>query len=283
VSIEILYMLITFSGLTTMLRFDKIVGMIPLFKSHYSIGKSILTLDDPITHKQGGSDSVFGIAVENKLKEVVLVEDSLTGFLQAKKNADNLNLKLIFGLRIDMRENASIDPKEEPVNSSHKIILFARNAQGCKLLNTIYSEAFTEHHNCVDHKVLKKHWNDEHLVLAIPFYDSFIYNNLMKFANCTPSFGFTKPTFFIEQNGLPFDNFLEQKVKNYASKNNNKVEYTKSIYYKNKSDVTALQTYKCITGRTFGNKTLSKPNLDHFGSNEFCFESWKENYERITA
>ena len=276
-------MLITFSGLTTALHFDKIVGMIPLFKSHYSIGKSILTLDDPITHKEGGSDSVFSIAVENKLKEVVLVEDSLTGFLQAKKNADNLNLKLIFGLRIDMRENASIDPKEESVKSSHKIILFARDAEGCKLLNTIYSEAFTEHHNCVDHKVLKKHWNDDHLVLAIPFYDSFIYNNLMKFANCTPSFGFTNPTFFIEQNGLPFDNFLEQKVKNYASKNNNKVEYTKSIYYKNKSDVTALQTYKCITGRTFGNKTLSKPNLDHFGSNEFCFESWKENNERITA
>ena len=172
-------MLITFSGLTTVLHFDKIVGMIPLFKSHYSIGKSILTLDDPITHKEGGSDSVFSIAVENKLKEVVFVEDSLTGFLQAKKNADNLNLKLIFGLRIDMRENASIDPKEESVKSSHKIILFARDAEGCKLLNTIYSEAFTKHRNCVDHKVLKKHWNDDHLVLAIPFYDSFIYNNLI--------------------------------------------------------------------------------------------------------
>jgi DNA polymerase III alpha subunit len=265
------------------LRFDKIVGMLPLFKSHYSIGKSILTLDDPITHKEGGSDSVFSIAVENKLKQVILVEDSLTGFLQAKKNADNLKLKLIFGLRIDMRENASVDPKEESVKSSHKIVLFARDAEGCRLLNTIYSEAFTKHYNCVDHKVLKKHWDDNHLILAIPFYDSFIYNNLMKFANCTPSFDFTKPTFFIEQNGLPFDNFLEQKEKNYASKDNNKVEYTKSIYYKNKSDVTALQTYKCITGRTFGNKTLSKPNLDHFGSNEFCFESWKENNERITA
>ena len=132
-SIEIIDMLITFSGLTTMLRFDKIVGMIPLFKSHYSIGKSILTLDDPITHKEGGSDSVFSIAVENKLKEVVLVEDSLTGFLQAKKNADNLNLKLIFGLRIDMRENAKVDPKEEAVNSSHKVHFCAR----CKRMPTI--------------------------------------------------------------------------------------------------------------------------------------------------
>ena len=279
-SIEIIGVLITFSGLTTWLHFDKIVGMLPLFKSHYSIGKSILTLDDPITHKEGGSDSVFSIAVENNLKEVILVEDSLTGFLQAKKNADNLNLKLIFGLRIDMREDASIDPKSESVSSSHKIIIFSKNSEGCKLLNSIYSEAFTKNYNCVDEKILKKHWNKNNLLLAIPFYDSFIYNNLMKFSNCTPSFNFCKPVFFIENNSLPFDKFIEQKVKNYATKYKSETESVKSIYYKNKNDVTALQTYKCITGRSFGNKTLSKPNLDHFGSNEFCFESWKENNER---
>ena len=155
--------------------------MLPLFKSHYSIGKSILTLDDPITHKEGGSDSVFSIAVENNLKEVVLVEDSLTGFLQAKKNADKLKLKLIFGLRINMREDASIDPKKESVSSAHKIIIFAKNSDGCKILNNIYSEAFAQNHNCVDEKILKKHWNKDNLLLAIPFYDSFIYNDFVVF------------------------------------------------------------------------------------------------------
>ena len=76
---------------------------------------------------------------------------------------------------------------------------------------------------------------------------------------------------------------FQKKVQEYAENNNLKTQHTKSIYYKNKKDVKALQTYKCITGRSFGNKTLSKPNLDHFGSNEFCFESWKEKNERITA
>jgi hypothetical protein len=99
----------------------------------------------------------------------------------------------------------------------------------------------------------------------------------MKFSNCTPSFSFTKPTFFLENNSLPFDLFLRSRIIQYCKENNLKTEPTKSIYYKNKKDVSALQTYKCITGRTFGNKTLSKPNLDHFGSNEFCFESWIEN------
>ena len=250
--------------------------MIPLFKSHFSIGKSILTLESPDKDKEGGSDSIFSIAKENSLKEVVLVEDSLTGFLQAKKNADNLNLKLIFGLRIDMREDASIDPKEESVKTVHKIIIFAKNSKGCKLLNAISSEAFTKNHNCVDDKILKKHWNNKDLLLAIPFYDSFIFNNLMKFSSCTPNFSFCEPTFFIEDNDLPFDNFISKKVKEYTSKKKIKTELTKSIYYKNRSDSAALQTYKCITGRTFGNKTLSKPNLDHFGSSEFCFQSWKE-------
>lgn len=250
--------------------------MLPLFKSHFSIGKSILTLDDPFTHKEGKSDSVFAIASENNLKKVILVEDSLTGFLQAKKQADALGIQLIFGLRINMKEDASINPKEEKQQSSHKIIVFAKNSNGCKLLNNIYSDAFTKNFNCVDKKTLKKYWKNKDLCMAIPFYDSFIFNNLIKFSNCTPDLDFCKPTLFIEDNSLPFDDFVSKKVEQYADLNKLKTEKTKSIYYKNKKDVKALQTYKCITGRIFGNKTLSKPNLDHFGSNEFCFESWKE-------
>lgn len=250
--------------------------MLALFKSHFSIGKSILTLDTPFTHKEGSADSIFTIAKENDLDKIVLVEDCLTGFLQAKKVASAHNMQLVFGLRIDMCEDASINPKEEEKNSRHKIIIFSKNNNGCKLLNQIYSQAFTELHKGTDSKSLKKIWNDADLKLAIPFYDSFLYNNTMKFGNCTPDFSFTSPTFFIEDNELPFDNLIKLKVEAYSSKNKLKTEMTKSIYYKNRTDVSALQAYKCICGRTFGNKTLSKPNLDHFGSREFCFESWKE-------
>lgn len=257
--------------------YGKIIAMLALFKSHFSIGKSILTLDNPITHKEGGSDSIFQIAKENNLKKVILVEDSLTGFLQAKKVSEDHNIQMIFGLRIDMCQDATIDPKKEDQDSRHKIIIFSKDNEGCKILNNIYSEAFTKLQNATDSNHLDKMWDDNHLKLAIPFYDSFIYNNTMQFKNCIPHFSFTKPTFFIESNGLPFDELIKSKVLAYASKNNCPTEKAKSIYYKRKKDVSALQTYKCICGRTFGNKTLSKPNLDHFGSDEFCFESWKEN------
>ena len=69
--------------------------IIPLFKTHYSLGKSILnlSLED---NQPDESDSVFPILKENKLKELVLVEDSMTGFLEAYQNAKELNIKLIF-------------------------------------------------------------------------------------------------------------------------------------------------------------------------------------------
>jgi len=251
--------------------------MLALFKSHFSIGKSILTLDDPFTHKEGGADSVFDIAKENNLKKIILVEDSLTGFLQARKVSQNHNIQIAFGLRIDMRQNAEEQEKKgEQENSRHKIIIFSKNNSGCKRLNKIYSEAFTELNGATDPNRLKKQWSNEDLILAVPFYDSFIFNNTMHFKSCIPDFSFCKPTFFIEENDLPFDSLIQSKVNTYASENDCKTELTKSIYYKNRSDVNALQTYKCICGRGFGNKTLSKPNLDHFGSSEFCFESWKE-------
>ena len=49
--------------------------MLPLFKSHYSIGKSILTLDDPKKVTENGADSIFKIVKDNSLKKIVLVDD----------------------------------------------------------------------------------------------------------------------------------------------------------------------------------------------------------------
>ena len=50
--------------------------MVPLFKTHYSIGKSILTVNDPAATKEGAADSVIQIALENKMDKLVLVEDN---------------------------------------------------------------------------------------------------------------------------------------------------------------------------------------------------------------
>jgi len=247
--------------------------MLPIFKSHYSIGKSILTLEDPKKVSDGDSDSIFKIAVDNKLDKLVLVEDTLIGFFEAYKRAKELKIQLIFGLRLSMRNSAL----EEDESSQHKVIVFAKTDIGCKLLNKIYSQAFCEFSGFLDYSSLKNIWDDNHLKLAIPFYDSFLYVNNFSFGNSVPDFSFTKPTVFIEDNGLALDFLIKEKAEEFAASNNLLTTVVKSIYYTNKSDVTSFMAYKIICNRSFGkDRTLDKPELPHFCSNEFCFESWKE-------
>ena len=117
-------------------------------------------------------------------------------------------------------------------------------------------------------KTLKSFWNDKDLKLAIPFYDSYVFNNTLYSNLCVPELDFTEPVYFLEDNDLPFDELVTKKVNN-LSKNTQK---TQSIYYKNKKDFKAYLTYKCINNRS----SLDKPELDHMTSNEFCVESWKE-------
>ena len=257
------------------------MAMIPLFKSNFSIGKSILTLNsvdaNPDIEK---SDSILQIALDNNLDKVVLVEDSMIGFLEAHKAFKNLKIQLIYGLRINCCNNVADENKEQ---SKHKIIIFAKNDNGCKLLNKIYSKAFCDHGGYIDCEILSSLWNEENLKLAIPFYDSYIYNNRLSFNNCLPNFNFTKPIYFYEDNNLPFDHLLTKQVKDvcWALKMEDPI-LTKSIFYKNKKDVFAFQTYKILSNRSFGKESsLSNPNLNHFGSDEFCWESYLE-YGRST-
>ena len=238
--------------------------MIPIFTSHYSFGKSILTLELPSKCKPNGSRSIFSIAEEENLEEIFLLENSMTGFPQAIKNSEELDIQLIFGVQLFFE-------------GGHKINVFARNSKGCKLLNKIYSETYSSKDSQCDDKILNSHWSEADLLLAVPFYDSFLHQNLTTFDACTPNLLPFKPTFFTQTNHLPFDFLIRQAVEQYAKKNNLETQEVKSILYEKKDDVDALQTYKCICSRKFGKSSLSKPNLDHFGSNEFCMQSLKES------
>lgn len=247
--------------------------MLPLFKSHYSIGKSILTLKEPQASKEESADSIFDILINNNLNKLVLVEDAPTGFLQARKICFEEDIHLMFGLRISIK---CFDDDE--TLSNHKVIIFSKNDEGCKRLNLIYSKIYCDHNGVGDYQILKKFWNEDDLMLAIPFYDSFLYQNSFSFASCIPDFSFCKPIFFTENNGLPTDDFLNNIVRNYCKDYNYEIIKAKSIYYNNRCDADALQTYKCICNRNFSkSSSLSKPNLEGFGSREFCFQSWKEN------
>ena len=250
--------------------------MIPLFKSHYSIGKSILTLNDPTHDKDGGADSIFSLLLKNNINDLVLVEDSLTGFLEARKTSFNNEINLIFGLRVSLE---SFEDQSEH-NSKHKVVIFARNDAGCKLINKIYSEIYSKCNGVGNYNILKKHWNEDSLLLAVPFYDSFLYYNSFSFSNCIPYFSFCNPIFILENNNLPTDLILNDIILKYCKIKNHETLKAKSIFYNKRSDLESYQTYKCICNRSFGkNQSLSNPGFDGLGSREFCFESYLENNE----
>ena len=243
--------------------------MIPLFKSHYSLGRSILTLEDK-DEKDDYPDSIIQICKENKMKELYLVEDNMSSFLEAYSNCRKNNIKLNYGLRISVTESMT-DKSEESKTKSSKIILFFKNKKGYQQLTKLYSIAAKEgfyYEPRLDYETISKNWTDD-LILCIPFYDSFIFNNTLKNSLCIPQFDFTKPIFFIEDNDLPFDSLVKQKALSFAENNNLKIYKTQSVFYKERKDFKAYLTFRCINNRS----VLNKPNLDHMSSNEFCFES----------
>lgn len=225
----------------------------PIFKTHASIGKSLLKISD-----------VEKISEENELEEIFLVEDSMISFLDAFRAFGS---KLRFGLRISIYN--------DDLTSESKIIAFADGDDGCRELYRLYTESFD--------KMIVSPWESyKNIKFVVPFYDSFLYNNIFYFTNCMPNLP-EGTVFLIEQNMLPFDHIMEDKVIDYCKRYNMKTMYAKSIFYETRDEIEAFQTYKILCNRKPGRSScLSRPNLKNFGSKEFCIESWKEKNGRTS-
>ena len=253
-------------------------GILPLLKSHYSFGRSVLTLEDTEEIADNKPDSIIAICKQNDLKEVFLVEDSLSGFMEAYTNFSENNIKLNFGLRLtfcrDMEEK-----NEDSLNGSCKYVIFVKNTNGYKRLIKIFTKAYKNGYYYtprIDFKNLKQDWDNSDLLLCVPFYDSFLYRNLLTNAICIPDCSFTDPVFFLEKNDLPFDPILKKQIVKYCTENKYEIIKTKSIYYLKEDDFKSYLTFRCINNRS----ALDKPQLDHMCSNKFSFESWfKQNEE----
>jgi len=251
--------------------------VLPLFKTHYSQSKSILTLEKKDSLLPDGPDSVIDICLENGIKEFYLVEDNMGSFLQAYDSTKDEDLSFRYGVRLNVCSDNQARG-EEALKSTSKYVIFAKNENGYKKLIKIYSNAATKgfyYEPRTDFKFLREVWDDNDLVLAVPFYDSFLFKNALGQGECMPEFDFTSPTFLLESNGLPFDIVQRRLVEDFCRTTGYESQEAKSIYYKNKDDFMAYLTMRCIDKRS----TWSKPNIDNLSSDEFSFESWKEKQE----
>ena len=72
--------------------------MIPLFKSHYSIGKSNLTLKEKGSSVKNGPQSIIDLCLDKGIEDMYLVDDSMSGFLEGYLNSKAVGLNFRFGL-----------------------------------------------------------------------------------------------------------------------------------------------------------------------------------------
>jgi DNA polymerase III alpha subunit len=247
--------------------------MIPFFVSDFSIGRSILKLEP--SH-EGGPKDIMSLAEEASLKEIFLVEDNMTSFLPAQKICDRKKIPLRYGVRFNTCNDATDD---NLITSAFKVILFALNDTGCKQLFKLFTDVHTKNNGWLDEATFKQHETDQ-LLLVHPFYDSYIYHNTMSFRTCLydPWVPSDREIFTVENNGLPFDDLIRAKISKLHSNLGVQVCRVQTILYTTRSDVEAYQVYRIACGRRYGfaNKTLDNPDLNHFGSDEFCFQSYME-------
>lgn len=254
--------------------------VLPLFTSHYSL-KSILTLEEKGKSKANGPDSIVDIAIEQNFSSVKIVESTMSGFIEAYKNLKSANIDLHFGLRLDICPDLNEKTSESLAKTSRIVVWLTGGEQGyydlIKIHNLAMTAGFykdgTEKYSKgrIDYTNLRRLWT-KNLALSIPFYDSYIFKNLLERGQCIPEFGDIQPTVLLESNDLPFDSLVENAIETAADKNWERVK-VKSIYYKNRADFDAFLCYRAIQSR----QTFAKPNQSLMGSREFCIESWLEN------
>lgn len=251
--------------------------IVPIFYDHSS-HKSILTFDDEV---EGGPDNILKICKDNEIKKCYFVSNNFHTFVNAWKAAKKKEIQLIFGLELWICNDCKIH-EDQSVKSNNKIIIFMKNSEGYNDLIKLYTACYTNEENKYykyrfDYEQLKKYWTNN-LLLAIPFYDSFICQNLLQYeANIVPDFP-VKPVIFREiDSGLPFERLINGALDEFNKNKDYEEVNVKTIYYKDRKDAAAWIVYRSIGLHS----NFSAPEMDYCCSDNFCLESFKELTQTI--
>ena len=232
--------------------------MIPLFKSHYSLkGRSILKVDE-----------IIGLFNKSKEEKLFVVEDNFSSFRKFNSKCSEQKIRLIFGLRLPVVQS-KLDEKPS------QLIFFAKNGHGIRNLRKIYSKCYGSKKPRVKLDWILQEELNKNLGVAVPFYDSYLYNNIFHFGMSHLDVSSLDPMYFEENNNHPHDHLISAQVHKNAT--TNQIVRVKSIYYENREDFKAFQTFKAICNRKAGRAvSFDAPGTDGLCSDEFCWEAYLE-------
>ena len=253
-------------------------NIIPLFTSDYSIGRSILPINKAGEIVENAPVSIVSIAQKYKIDPCYIIDDNLTGFIKTYKYFEEIKQQFIFGLKIIVVQDIN-KKDQDSLDHECKVVVFMKNSEGYSDLIRIFSHAATDGKYYVPRTSwsdLKRLWS-KNLILAVPFFDSFLHVNLLTNGKCIPDFP-DDPIFFKEKHNLPFNFLIEEAVDKYCEQYKFKTQNVHSIYYFKNEDITAYTCFRAIGTRG----SFNLPGLNHFGSNDFSFESYLSRIGKTT-
>jgi DNA polymerase III alpha subunit len=248
------------------------MNVVPIFTSHYSIGEgSLLFLTEPGKSKSGSPLSVFDLIQSIGLKEVVLCESKIDGFIEAYKTSNKLGVKLCFGWKTVLCADMTLKD-ESSLQSESKIVIFCKDTQGYHDLLRLHNRATVDgfyYRPRLDHTTLRALWTDR-LLLALPYFSSFLAVNQLTFKRIVPDLP-ARPWLFKEQgHGLPFGRLIDGAIDRYVADNPAEVVLTKQIYYPTRAHFVAHQTIRAVNERG----SYNAPGVEHLASDAFCWDNY---------
>lgn len=245
------------------------LSKLPIFSSALgSLNKSVLTLEDEEEISIDNPVSILAIAKKHDLKSIFLLENSMASAIKAFELFSKHNIQLRFGVKISLAHD------ENNIDSSlGKYSLFALNEDGYyELINITSEHAIKNVGNKKPQPVLfndiKDKLTSKNILLMIPFYDSFIYNNSFYFNFAMPNFEGLNPIFCIEEHNVAQDYLIKQKVEEYCKLNNYDVINTHSVYYYSPEYFKGYLIYRSVEHRG----SWFKPEIKDFSSDKFSFK-----------
>lgn len=258
----------------------------PCFTSHYSLDSSgVLSLEEPGKATDGASPSVFDLIKEDeRVKDVILVEDRIDGLEEAYKTSTKLKVGLCYGIKFTVAADLA-DKADQSRKTESKIIIFVKNSAGKSDLIKIWNRAWTTgHYACrygsygrIDWSSLKQLWTPN-LMLALPFFSSFLARNLLSMNNIVPDLPNLSgtPLWVMREidSRLPFAPLISSAIDRYMSHAGDFAEVipVKSIYYAKHEDFKSYLIKRCVMMRT----AFDAPDVNHLSSDRFSWEAWKE-------
>lgn len=243
---------------------------------------SSLTLEEVGKSKPGGPISVFDLSTEANLKEIVVVDDRIDGFVQAYKTSTKLGVKLCYGLRLCVCADIS-DKSVDSRRTESKVIVFLKNTEAYSDALRIWSRAWGSDghiryklggedyaYGRADWRMLNTFWTDN-LVLALPYTSSFLAVNTTTFNQITPSLPAVPWVFREVGSNLPEADLIDLAIDRYVTQNPEvTVVPIKTVCYATKADFKAYAVLRCI-----GEGSSWEDGVNGLCSDTFSMESWR--------